>query len=121
MPPQPTDTAAYIAALPEPQRATLEQLRTTIRVAAPDAQESFSYGMPGFTFGGRPLVWFAAWTHHYSVYPFSAAQLAEVAEPGETYETSKGTIRFPASDALPYDLVTRLVQARVASLRAGGR
>jgi uncharacterized protein YdhG (YjbR/CyaY superfamily) len=75
MPPQPTDTAAYIAALPEPQRATLEQLRTTIRVAAP----------------------------------------------GETYETSKGTIRFPASDALPYDLVTRLVQARVASLRAGGR
>ena len=121
MPPQPTTTAAYIAAFPEPRRATLDQLRATIRASAPDARETFSYGMPGFTYGGRPLIWFAAWKRHFSVYPFSAAQLAEVAEPGETYETSKGTIRFPASDALPFDLVTRLVQARVASLRDGGR
>jgi uncharacterized protein YdhG (YjbR/CyaY superfamily) len=109
---KPTDTASYLAALTDEQRATLERLRATIRAAAPGAEESFSYGMPGFTLGGRALVWVAAWKRHYGLYPISAALLAAHAAPGEAYETAKGTIRFPANEALPYDLVTRLVRAR---------
>jgi uncharacterized protein YdhG (YjbR/CyaY superfamily) len=117
---KPATTAEYLATLTDVQRATLERLRGTIRAAAPEAQEAFGYGMPALTLGGKSLVWFAAWKHHYSLYPISAAILEAHSVDGE-YETAKGTIRFPASKALPYDLVTRLVKARVAELRERGK
>jgi uncharacterized protein YdhG (YjbR/CyaY superfamily) len=113
MPTKPTDTASYLATLTDEQRATLQRLRATILAAAPGAEESFSYGMPGFTLDGRALVWVAAWKRHYGLYPVSAALLAAHAAPGESYEAAKGTIRFPAGEAVPYELVTRLVKARV--------
>ncbi len=37
---------AYLAALPEPQRAALQILRETIAAAAPAAAGAVSYGMP---------------------------------------------------------------------------
>jgi uncharacterized protein YdhG (YjbR/CyaY superfamily) len=51
----------------------------------------------------------------------SAEQAATAAAPGDVYEAEKGTVRFPADVALPYDLVTRLVRARAAELASGGR
>ena len=121
---KPTSTTEYLAMLPVGQRTTLERLRETIRAAAPEAVEAFSYGMPAFTLRGQPLVWYAAWKRHYSLYPIGAALLAAHAADGEAYETAKGTVRFPASQELPYDLVTRLVRARSAELeehrRRGG-
>lgn len=121
MTPKPTSTAAYLETLTDEQRATIERLRATIQAAAPAAEASFSYGMPGFTLGGRPLLWVAAWKRHYSLYPVTAAQAASHAAPGDVYEAEKGTVRFLAGATLPYDLVTRLVTARVAELEAGGR
>lgn len=118
---KPTSTAEYLARLSDEQRATIERLHATIRAAAPDAREAFSYGMPGFTLDGRPLVWIAAWKQHYSLYPVSAEQVAALASPGETYEVEKGTLRFRANATLPYDLITRLVQARATTLATGGR
>jgi uncharacterized protein YdhG (YjbR/CyaY superfamily) len=118
---KPTSTAEYLAALSGEQRATVERLRATVRAAVPAAEDAFSYGMPGFTLGGRPLVWVAAWKRHYGLYPVSAAQAAAAAGPGDVYEAEKGTLRFPAGAALPYALVTRLVQARAGEIAAGGR
>lgn len=115
---KPTSTAEYLTALRGDQRATVERLRAAVREAAPDAREAFSYGMPGFTLAGRPLVWVAAWRRHYSLYPVGAEQVAAVAAPGDVYEVEKGTVRFRADRPVPYDLVTRLVRARDD---AGGR
>lgn len=115
------NTAEYLAALTDDQRATVERLRATIRTAAPDAEESFSYGMPAYLLGGRPLVWVAAWKRHYSVYPVSAAQVAALAAPGDVYEAERGTVRFRAGAPLPYDLVARIVKARADEIAAGGR
>ena len=118
-PAKPTTTDEYLAALPAVRRATLLQLRDTIRAAAPGAEEAFSYGMPALTIRGRPLLWFAAWKRHYSLYPIGAALLAATAVEGESYDAAKGTIRFPASAEIPYELVTRLVKGRVAELHEG--
>lgn len=111
---------AYFASLPAETRAGLEVIREAIRSAAPSAVEDFGYGMPAFRFDGQPLVWYAAWKRHYSLYPIGADILRAHAPLFDSYGTSKGTIRFPSSDPPQPALVRLLVTSRIAELRTKG-
>lgn len=112
---------AYFAGLPPAGRRAVKQLRASIRAAAPGAVEHFSYGIPGFKLEGRPLLWYAAWKSHVSLYPIGAAIRRALAKDLKDCEFSKGTIRFPVEQPPSPALVKRLVQARVEALRAGRR
>ena len=111
---------AYFASRPKDVRQRLQQLRGLILGIAPDALEWFSYGIPGFRLDGRPFIWYAAFTHHLSLYPMTTAIRTAFARELAGFETSKGTVRFPLERPLPAALVKRLVKARVAEMKAAG-
>ena len=107
----------YFAALPPDARRFLRTIRAAIRDAAPGATEHFSYRIPGFKLDGRPLIWYAGFKQHCSLYPMTANIRRAFASELEGYEMSTGTVRFPLDQPLPVGLVKRLVRARVAEVR----
>jgi uncharacterized protein YdhG (YjbR/CyaY superfamily) len=106
------DVDEYMAQLPDDRRAVMEQLRSTIRSAAPDATEAISYNMPAFRLGGRFLVSYEAFKRHYSLFPWSDGMVEELGDEMKPYAVGKGTIRFPADQPIPLDLVARIVAIR---------
>ncbi len=106
----------YLADANPDQRRTLNKLRAIVRAAAPEAQECISYGIPAFRLNGRPLVFFAAWTNHCSLYPGNSAILKHFRDDLKDFEIRKGTIRFLPNSPLPIALVKKLVKARVADV-----
>jgi uncharacterized protein YdhG (YjbR/CyaY superfamily) len=59
----------YIAAQPESVQGLLERVRSTIRKALPGAEEVISYKIPAYKLHGVPVLYFAGWRQHYSLYP----------------------------------------------------
>lgn len=108
---KPSNTEEYIAAFPKDTRVLLEQLRLTIKKAAPQAREKISYGMPTLVLNGN-LVHFAAHQNHVGFYPAPSGINANKAQLG-SYHTSKGAIQFPLDQPLPVDLITKIVKFRV--------
>jgi uncharacterized protein YdhG (YjbR/CyaY superfamily) len=104
----------YLAAVPEPARSTLKNVRTAIRSAAPaGATEVISYGMPMFKYKGM-LMGYAAYRKHCSLFLATSSLLSMFKDELSRYQTSKGTIRFPTDQPLPASLVKKIVKARVA-------
>lgn len=115
---KPMNVDEYMATLSEGRRAVLEELRKTILSVVPGAEEYISYNIPSVKVDGRPLLSFASWKNHCSMYPLTAGMLEAHGVEIERYETSsKGTIRFLDSQPLPHGLVKKLVKVRLAELR----
>jgi uncharacterized protein YdhG (YjbR/CyaY superfamily) len=108
---KPTTIDEYIAQCQPEVRPVLEKIRATVKEEAPQAVEKISYGMPGFYQNGM-LVWFAAHERHIGFYPTGEAIEAFKDEIGG-YKWSKGAVQFPLDQAIPYDLVRRIVRYRV--------
>jgi uncharacterized protein YdhG (YjbR/CyaY superfamily) len=117
----PTTVEDYLDTLPSDRRAAVENLRRTIRAAAPEATETIAYSMPAFrSRDGRFLVSYAAYKKHYSLFPASGAVVEALGAELMPYLAGKGTIRFPAADPIPTALVTKVVAARLAEKAASG-
>ena len=102
---------SYIASFPPEVRTVLEQVRQTVRGAAPDAREIISYRMPALKQHGV-LLYFAAFKHHIGMYPpvQGDARLQKALAP---YAGEKGNLRFPLDRPMPLALITRITRLRV--------
>ena len=119
--PAPTTVDEYMAALPAERRSAMEELRRTIRAAAPDAIESIAYLMPAFRTHGQFLVSYDAYKNHYSLFPASEAVVAELGDALTPHLAGKGTIQFRADEPIPAALVTRIVEIRWAENAAAAK
>ncbi len=106
------DIDEYIRSFPPDTREVLEQMRRTVREAAPDAGEAIRYGIPTFRLDGVNLVHFAAFPDHIGFYPTPTA-IAAFSRELVTYRQGKGSVQFPIGEPVPWDLVRRMVRFRV--------
>ncbi len=113
----------YIAGFPPEVQAILEKIRTTIKKAAPGAEETIKYRMPTFTLKGN-LVHFAAFKKHIGFYPVPTG-IEKFKRELSVYKTAKGSVQFPLNRPIPYTLITKVVKFRVkenlASAAAKGK
>ncbi len=101
----------YIAAFPPDVQEILQKIRTTIREAAPDAQETINYAIPTFTLKGN-LVHVAAFKKHIGFYP-TPGGIAAFKDELAAYEQAKGSVQFPLDKPIPFDLISKIVTFRV--------
>lgn len=101
----------YIAGFPEEVQEILEKIRTTIRKAAPNAEETINYGIPTFTLKGN-LVHFAGFKKHIGFYP-TPTGIERFRKELSVYEGAKGSVQFPLDQPIPYGLISKIVKFRI--------
>ena len=111
MPAKRRAVTAFINRYPSNVRKILEKIRAAIRRAAPDAEETISYKIPAYRMD-TDLVYFAGFKGHIGFFPTSSGIRAFKKELSG-YETSKGTVRFPLDEPVPYRLISKIVRFRV--------
>lgn len=108
----PLTVEEYLAAVPEPARSAIDQIRAAIRsVVPPEATEIISYKILAFKHK-KVLVWYAAFSHHCSLFP-TAALIEAFKDELKDFSTSKGTIHFPLDKPMPVELIKRMVKERL--------
>jgi uncharacterized protein YdhG (YjbR/CyaY superfamily) len=115
--PKPSTPDAYIATFPEEIQERLQRVRTTIRKAAPGADEAISYGIVGYKQDGV-LIHFAGFARHIGLYPITAGVKDELAGELAAFKTTKGGVQLPHDQRLPVGLVRRIVKLRVQENQA---
>jgi uncharacterized protein YdhG (YjbR/CyaY superfamily) len=106
-----TNIKEYISGFPEDVREILNQVRATIQKAAPDAEESISYGMPAYKLNGKVLVYFAGYKNHIGFYATPTGHIAFANELSK-YKQGKGSVQFPLDQPIPYELIAQIVEFR---------
>jgi uncharacterized protein YdhG (YjbR/CyaY superfamily) len=102
----------YILQFPEEVQEILRRIRKLILDRAPGAEESISYGMPGYKLNRKPLVYFAGFKNHIGFYATPSGH-SEFGKELSGYKHGKGSVQFPLGQPIPYDLIERIVEFRV--------
>lgn len=105
----------YIRSKPKDVQPILQSVRKAIHEAVPATEEGISYQIPVFKLNELPVLYFAGWKEHFSLYPASDGLIAEFKELA-AYERSKGTIRFPLDEPVPVSLIKRIAKFRAKQL-----
>ena len=111
-----TSVGEYIASNPKHARGALERVRGAIRKAVPTAREELSYQKPVYLLNDVPVLYFAGWTSHYSLFPATDALVAAFTRELAPYQSSKGTIKIPMSEPVPERLIERIARFRAQQI-----
>lgn len=106
----------YLGQLEPPQRTELQRIRSLIKKEVPEAQELISYQMPAFKLSGKPLIYYAAFKNHFSIFP-TPGPITELTQDLKKFQTAKGTIKFSLQDPIPDQLIKKILQTRIKQIK----
>ena len=105
---KPQNIDEYIAAQDAAVQPRLQEVRSLIRSAIPDAEERISWSMPTY-WKGKNLIHFAASKNHLGLYPGDEA-VAHFADELKDHDVSRGTIRLPYNAELPAEMIRNIAR-----------
>jgi uncharacterized protein YdhG (YjbR/CyaY superfamily) len=112
---KPKSTEEYISSFPKETQILLQDIRKTIKNAAPKAYELISYGMPAYKLNGKALVYFAGYKKHIGFYATPTGH-SEFSEELSKYKQGKGSVQFPIGEPMPLNLITKIVKFRISEV-----
>jgi uncharacterized protein YdhG (YjbR/CyaY superfamily) len=115
------DIDNYIAALPEPKRSTLEEMRRRILAVVPNAEQQISYNTPTFALGGKAVAGFAAFSKHLSYLPHSGRVFDRLPAEVAGFVRTSGALHFAVDEPLSLDLIAKLIEAKMQVLEEDGQ
>lgn len=109
----------YIANQPKETQIVLEELRSIIKEAAPNAEEVINYKVPSFrlVLNGKSdqQIMMAGYANYVSFYPFPTT-VAHFKDELKEHKQGKDSVQFPFDKHLPKELIRRMVKFRKEEL-----
>lgn len=106
----------YLNGVNPEHRAVLQRIRELVQGLVPEAEESISYAMPTFKYKGKPLIYFASFKNHMSIFP-TPGPAAALQDKLAGFKVAKGTIQFTLDHPLPESLIKEIIRERLAGIR----
>jgi uncharacterized protein YdhG (YjbR/CyaY superfamily) len=107
----PADIDEYIAGFPTGVQRILQEIRFTIKKAAPKATEAIKYAMPTFMFNGN-RIYFAAYKNHIGFFSVPTGN-KDFEKDFTPYKTGKGSIQFPIDKPMPLKLISKIIRFKL--------
>ena len=114
------DIDAYLAAVPEPKKSTLEEMRRRILAIVPEAEQKISYQMPAFAVGRKVVAGFAAFKNHLAFLPHSGRVLSQLDRELEGFVRTLSSLHFAIDQPLSEELIAALIEAKMRVLEGDG-
>jgi len=111
---------AYIASFPPDIQMLLDDVRSTVKKAAPGAEEGISYGIAAYHYKDQPILYFGGFKKHIGIFATPEAQ-KEFQDELSGFKQGKGSVKFPFSKPLPLPLITRIVKFNMLRLKNSGK
>ena len=106
----------YLQAQPEANRVVLERIRRIVLETLEGSTDSFSYGIIGFRYQKKYVIYISGWKNHLSFHGFSVSLGNDMVAKYPQLKLKGGTLQFQAEPELPEGLIRELVLARVAEI-----
>ncbi|APQ19113.1 iron chaperone [Maribacter hydrothermalis] len=103
----------YIGSFSLDIQQKLKTVRELIKLNAPEAIESISYGMPAYKLNNKPLVYFGGFANHIGFYATPTGH-QKFSKELSIYKQGKGSVQFPFNQPLPVNLITNIIIFRVS-------
>ena len=108
---------AFIGQMPEPQRSTVQTVRSHMHALYPDVEEGMHYGVAAFRVNGLWVAGLAARKTGCSYYPMSGSVLDHIDVDALGMTRTSGALQFEKDKPLTKVLLKQLIDLRLAEQR----